>query len=71
MKKGIVFVIGVLNRWEEIMFQCKHKHKSKVDIIITDFATVKNVTIEVGQYYVYRCLECKCLVWEEADNGRT
>ena len=52
-------------------FWCKHNHKSKIDMTITDFATVENVAIEVGKYNVYRCLECKCLVWGTVDNVAT
>jgi len=56
------------------MFNCKHKHKSRIDLILTEQARlcgdITDTVYTVGKYNVYRCLECKCLVWEERrDNG--
>lgn len=52
---------------------CKHKNKHIVDMKIIDYAKVVNAVntegvtpiVCTGEYEVYRCLDCKCLVWEE------
>jgi len=53
------------------MFKCKHRNKKKVDMEIIDYAStdaqlVGIVTpIILGKFTVWRCLDCKCIVWEE------
>lgn len=50
-------------------FQCKHKYKSKVDMVIVDNVRIsgfhEDTIYKLGEYSVWRCLECKCLVWDE------
>jgi len=56
------------------LWACKHEFKEAVDMEIIDYAKISNVfdvntgketVICSGKYKVYRCLDCKCLVWEE------
>ena len=59
------------------MFKCKHKYKTKVLMDIADYARIgnvigmdgKNPVVCTGIYKVYRCLQCKCLVWGEAEDN--
>lgn len=74
----ILLIISVY--WKSVMKEgymfwhngrCKHEFKEKVAITIEDWRELSTVDVEgknpiifMGRYEVYRCLDCKCLVWE-------
>ena len=52
--------------------KCKHKYKELIQgISFHQYGDVvnrsgKRTEVEIGEYELYRCLECKCVVWESA-----
>ena len=56
------------------LFKCKHKWKSQIDMKIIDYAKLpfkdkngEDIIVNSGEFNVYRCQDCKCLVWEESN----
>jgi len=57
--------------------KCKHEWKHKIGgLTIQDLGGMKDINgkeavFDLGRFELYRCMECKCVVWEaERKAGR-
>jgi len=54
------------------MFNCEHKNKIKLPVILSNTADIilndYQATYNFGEYQIYLCMDCKCVVWEEKIN---